>query len=168
MPADGHAGVRALTYHLLVLLDDHVGIRPQEDVKIQHPPDGPPGQARSRLQDHLLGGGRGRKEKKTVTIGEQPPDPDPHGGDQAAPQATLSPWQGNGEIPALCSVDAERASGGLNHHSPGRSLVHAGRELALLKICSSSPELPHSPSFHLKTKRMRCFPSHPPPKSPPK
>lgn len=127
MPADGHAGVRALTYHLLVLLDDHVGIRPQEDVKIQHPPDGPPGQARSRLQDHLLGGGRGRKEKKTVTIGEQLPDP--HGGDQAAPQATLIPWQGNGEIPALCSVDAEWASGGFKSSQP-REIAGSRRERA--------------------------------------
>lgn len=51
--AGDHVAVRTLTYHLLVLLDDRVGVRPQEDVKIQHPPDGPPGQGRSGLQGHL-------------------------------------------------------------------------------------------------------------------
>lgn len=56
---DGEEGERSniavwtLTYHLLVLLDDRVGVRPQEDVKIQHSPDGPPGQGRSGLQGHL-------------------------------------------------------------------------------------------------------------------
>lgn len=34
VPTDSCVGVWALTYHLLVLLDDHVGIGPQEDVKI--------------------------------------------------------------------------------------------------------------------------------------
>lgn len=61
VPTDGHIGVQALTYHLLVLLDDHVGVGPQEDVKIQHPPDGPPGQAWSGLQGHLFARGRERK-----------------------------------------------------------------------------------------------------------
>lgn len=63
VPTEGHTGVWTLTYHLLVLLDDHVGIRPQEDVKIQHPPDGPPGQAWSRLQGHLFGVG-GERDRK--------------------------------------------------------------------------------------------------------
>lgn len=54
VPTDSCVGVWALTYHLLVLLNDHVGIGPQEDVKIQHPSNGPPGQAWSRLQGHLF------------------------------------------------------------------------------------------------------------------
>lgn len=47
------AVLRTFTYHLLVLLDDHVGIRTQEDVEIQDAPDGSPGQAGGRLQGHL-------------------------------------------------------------------------------------------------------------------
>lgn len=66
VPADSCVGVWALTYHLLVLLDDHVGIRPQEDVKIQHPSNGSPGQAWSRLQSHLCEreGGKGKRREK--------------------------------------------------------------------------------------------------------
>lgn len=87
VPTDSCVGVWALTYHLLVLLDDHVGIGPQEDVKIQHPSNGPPGQAWSRLQGHLFE--RKGEEKKVVTTGEQPPDLSPYDGAQAAPQAML-------------------------------------------------------------------------------
>lgn len=49
-----HLMVCVLTYHLLVLLDDHVGVRPQEDVEVQHTSNGPPGQAWGRLQGHLF------------------------------------------------------------------------------------------------------------------
>lgn len=90
-----------------------------------------------------------------VRIGKQLPDPDHHGRDQAVPQATLNLWQGNGEIPALHSVDAKRAPGGLNHHSLGRSLIYMGRKLPIFKNCSLSPKLRGSPSFHLKNKHTR-------------
>lgn len=88
MPADGHVGFQALTYHLLVLLDDHVGIRPQEDVKIQHSPDGPPGQARSRLQCHFFW--ERKEEKKDSNWRLQPP--------WQGPSTSTANVQGNREI----------------------------------------------------------------------
>lgn len=69
VPVKSCVGVWALTYHLLVLLDDHVGIGPQEDVKIQHSSNSPPGQAWSRLQSHLFEW-EGRKGKKREKVSD--------------------------------------------------------------------------------------------------
>lgn len=103
-----------------------------------------------------------------VRTREHPPDPDPHSRDQAAIQVTLILQQGNREIPALHPADVKWLSGRLNHHSLGISLLHMGRKLTVLKMCSLNPKLCCFPSSYLKTKYMQGVSSCPPQKIPSK